>query len=276
MASQTKSVGNKTGASGPILIGMLVLLLGLCVVLASHDGLRNAFRSMLGLPPTKSVVQIDHSAEENNRRQLLEISAALGLVAVSNDMATLVKAVAHDRDDLRFKNGDLNRKHVELDARYRDLDTKHGDLQTKHVALDHQHKQLQFANGELDRQHQQVKAEKIQFETRTKHAASKFSRNLSSRLAKSTARQVTSAPAESIPFIGIPLIAAFTAWDLYDACETMKALNELGHELSIETQDGNAVCGVKLPTVDDLQKNGKHTYENAKRLLDEAGRSINN
>jgi len=267
MTSQTKNITNKTGVSVPILISMVVLLVALCVGLVASDSLRNAIRAPLSLPPAQP---IDRSAE----KKLLEIASAFGLAEVTADLATLVKTTVDDRDGLRLKNTDLNRTHGELDARYRNLDAKHVDLQTKHVALDHQHKQLQVANGELDKQHQQVKAEKIQYEARTKQAASKFSRNLSSRLAKSTARQAASAPAESIPWVGIPMVAAFTAWDIYDACETMKALNEMNHELSIETQDSNAVCGVKVPTVDDLRKNGKDTYDKAKVLLDEAGRSI--
>jgi len=269
MTSQTKNVTNKTGVSVPILISMAVLLLALCIGLVASDSLRNAIRAPLNLPPAQP---IDRSAE----KKLLEIASAFGLAEVTADLATLVKTTVDDRDGLRLKNTDLDRKHGALDAHYRDLDAKHVDLQTKHVALDQQHKQLQVANGELNKQHQQVKAEKIQYEARTKQAAGKFSRNLSSRLVKSTARQVASAPAESIPFAGIPLVAAFTAWDLYDACETMKALNEMNHELSIETQDSNVVCGVKVPTVDDLQKNGKDAYKNAKKLLDEAGRSITN
>ena len=267
MTSQTKNETNKTGVSVPILISMVVLLVALCVGLVASDSLRNAIRAPLSLPPAQP---IDRSAE----KKLLEIASAFGLAEVTADLATLVKTTVDDRDGLRLKNTDLNRTHGELDARYRNLDAKHVDLQTKHVALDHQHKQLQVANVELDKQHQQVKAEKIQYEARTKQAASKFSRNLSSRLAKSTARQAASAPAESIPWVGIPMVAAFTAWDIYDACETMKALNEMNHELSIETQDSNAVCGVKVPTVDDLRKNGKDTYDKAKILLDEAGRSI--
>lgn len=278
MEYQPTNVAPTTRLLIPILAGVVVLLIGFSAALVAHDGLRNTIRSKVGLAIAKPLSVPDTSAENHDRQQLMEIAAVLGLVAVSDDLTSLVKTVVNDRNNLQVKNNDLNVKHSELNARHNDLAGKHADLNTKHGELDRQHKQLQVSNDELSKQHSLVKAEKAQFETRSKNAAKQFGHNLSSRLAKSTARQVASAPAESIPFVGISLIAAFTALDVYDACETMKALNELNRELGIEIKDNSSVCGVSVPTADQLRytasQRWKESYASAADSLAAAGQSI--
>lgn len=57
--------------------------------------------------------------------------------------------------------------------------------------------------------------------------AKEVAERVQGRLAKGVIRNVAAIPAESIPFIGIAVTVSMTALDLYDACETMKEINEL-------------------------------------------------
>ena len=60
-----------------------------------------------------------------------------------------------------------------------------------------------------------------------KFAARKFGTRLATRTKRVAAASVAAIPAEAIPFLGVGVLVAGTAYDLYEACESMKDLDEL-------------------------------------------------
>jgi hypothetical protein len=60
-----------------------------------------------------------------------------------------------------------------------------------------------------------------------KVAARKFGTSLATRTKRVAAASVASIPAEAIPFLGVGLMVAGTAYELYEACESMRDLDEL-------------------------------------------------
>ena len=73
-------------------------------------------------------------------------------------------------------------------------------------------------------------------------------------------RNASSVIFESIPFVGIATIVGVTGWELYDSCQMMKDLNILYEHFGIKIDETNRdqVCGLKIPTKDELRK--KHSW----------------
>lgn len=75
------------------------------------------------------------------------------------------------------------------------------------------------------------------------------------RLSVGATRNVASAPAESVPFWGIAIVASVTSLELYDTCQTMLDITELTNaltETSGQPDDVTEVCGQEVPTRDEL------------------------
>jgi hypothetical protein len=60
---------------------------------------------------------------------------------------------------------------------------------------------------------------------------------------------------ESIPVIGVGVVVAATAWELKDACDTMKDLHELEVALDpAKAKDASVqeVCGLRVPSKEEI------------------------
>ena len=85
-------------------------------------------------------------------------------------------------------------------------------------------------------------------------------KNVSQRIVKRTARNVTtnvsSVLGEAIPYLGVATVIAVTALDVKDGCDTVRDINEMSKSLEIDSIDDteNSVCGMKVPTVNDIKK----------------------
>lgn len=73
---------------------------------------------------------------------------------------------------------------------------------------------------------------------------------IAARTAKRAARTVASVPLKALPFAGGVAVVSFTAWELYEDCQTLTDLAELdAAPLDVGAAD---VCGLPYPTWDDL------------------------
>lgn len=81
-----------------------------------------------------------------------------------------------------------------------------------------------------------------------KVVAKRFGNRLVARTKPVTAASVADIPAESLPIIGISVLVAGTAFELYEACESMKDLEELYVGLDMEENvPGEVVRNVCSP-----------------------------
>lgn len=82
---------------------------------------------------------------------------------------------------------------------------------------------------------------------------------VSRRAAIDASRNVASAPAEAIPYVGIGAVAVVTGWEIYDACETMKDLHNMNVAFNPNADDSEAtrVCSIEVPTTDEIFKSVK-------------------
>lgn len=67
-------------------------------------------------------------------------------------------------------------------------------------------------------------------------AARRFGNRLTARTKRVAATSIASIPAEAVPFLGAGVLVAGTAYELYEACESMKDLVELYAGLEMENE----------------------------------------
>lgn len=69
------------------------------------------------------------------------------------------------------------------------------------------------------------------------------------RTARGAARSLGGAVAQSLPFVGVASVVGLTAWEVADACETMKDLAALAPDAADDPAD---VCGLTPPTTAEV------------------------
>jgi hypothetical protein len=74
------------------------------------------------------------------------------------------------------------------------------------------------------------------------------------RTAKVAAASIGAMPAQGIPFLGVAAVVAATAYEVDQSCETMKDLHELDLAFNPDNELDSGVCGVDVPTTEDLKK----------------------
>lgn len=82
-----------------------------------------------------------------------------------------------------------------------------------------------------------------------------ISKKIVKRISRNLAYNVTSMAGESIPYLGTGLLIAVTVADVKDGCDTVRDINEINSILEMEAIDENEVCGIKVPSVEDILSN---------------------
>jgi hypothetical protein len=90
-----------------------------------------------------------------------------------------------------------------------------------------------------------------------------MTRQLKARTVKTASRNVSSAVAEAVPYIGIPVMLAVTAADLYDACQTMKEIDALHRSIGLDIEETKDVCGMTVPSL-------KHVFGHVKKRCEKS------
>lgn len=102
-------------------------------------------------------------------------------------------------------------------------------------------------------------------------AVLKTSKRIAVRSLVNTTRNVSSVFAEAIPIVGTGAMLAVTAWDVHDACETLKDLNELNSVFDHPPEDKTKVCGMHVPSakqvLEQTRTNAKAVYQSAADAL---------
>lgn len=166
-----------------------------------------------------------HNAGYNLIRSMLSVFPEASASRLLNSSPTVNRSrhVARATEGLRKENTSL------VDSN-RAITGKHNALEKAHAAVNVKHAEL----------------------TRTTElrsaAAKKLTTRLATRSAVNATRNLASVPGEAIPYVGIGIVVAVTSLDLYDACETLKDINEMNLQFGHELEDHTKVCGLKVPT----------------------------
>jgi hypothetical protein len=200
----------------------------------------DTFRTLLGGKSPMMTASMPES-EKHSAGELAQIALLLGVGAA--DAAGNVKYLLEKGQKTVAENALLQQKLGTAEKLHQDLAIKHRELETQHLHLE---------------------KSKAEMEVRTKAAAKKLSESVASRATRGVARHVGGAAGESIPVVGVGVVAAMLALDVVDACDLIKEVNEMNRSVGVEVEDEQRVCGVKVPDqrqlAADVSKNWQAAY----------------
>jgi hypothetical protein len=218
---------------------------------------------------------------------LLYTGIRKALLVVSEGFADLAtrksKAVEVD-DRIRKETASLRKQTDDAQAKLKktelELDGERARAKQAHLELEGVKKL--HAKAELDLDGERAKVKQAHIDLKNVNAkrlidaeeAKLVAGRVRARLVTGVARNAGSVPAESVPYLGIGVILSMTALDLYDACQTMKEFNELLLRLGQGVESVEAVCGVKVPTKEQVVANlgatWRKSYEDARKAAADA------
>jgi hypothetical protein len=96
--------------------------------------------------------------------------------------------------------------------------------------------------------------------TSNRNVAYNVSKRIATRSAINAGKNLAALPETSIPWVGIPFNIAMTTWDVKDACDTLKDLNEMNmeFEFNLAKADETKVCGMHVPTATEIKDRVKN------------------
>lgn len=116
--------------------------------------------------------------------------------------------------------------------------------------------------GEIARQRKSIEGHKAAGQlqkvaaTKRSNAAKHFGKRLVARTKRIAAASLAAIPAESIPFIGVSVLIAGTAHELYAACESLRDLERLYAEMDLAYGvPRDVVTSICDPTLPNLSAN---------------------
>ena len=114
---------------------------------------------------------------------------------------------------------------------------------------------VQKAEGEIARLKVPKKVMFEGVEVATEEAVAKVSSRVKARTAKVASADMGATFGQSIPWIGVGVVVAATAYDLKTACDTMKDLHALEvavHPEAASDSSVQEVCGLKVPSKEEI------------------------
>jgi hypothetical protein len=246
---------------------------------------------------SRSCIERSEASPWYKLRVMLIVVAGLVLVtgpagAQSNDEAGEASADAPDLegilvtlqsqyDELRAKFDQLTASHRDLDRRYTALDRAQNELQTKYTRLASSNGALANNYAALEQAYTQALDENTQLR-RSMHASAVTVRTAAERMVGRTvtgaSRSLSSVAGQAIPYVGVALILGLTAWEIDDACDTLKDINRMSAAIGDPPLDPSTVCGMQVPASADVltqvTNNWGAAYQSAADAMNAAGQRV--
>ena len=128
-------------------------------------------------------------------------------------------------------------------------------IQDQKLAIDKQRAEIIRQRKSIE-SHKAAAHQQKSAATKRRDAAKHLGKRLVARTRRLVAASLAAIPAESIPFIGVSVLVAGTAYELYAACESLRDLEELYAELDLAEEVPEdvmaSICDPALPTVSDF------------------------
>lgn len=262
------------------LIGLLSLnvltLLNDTIHAAGYGMLRAILASALTEAALSRVLRDSPTARMNQG-----ITTATKMLSEENaDLAEANRVLSEKNADLSKKNADLDKANGALSKRNTDLFASNRELLIKNVSLSALNRGIEKKRVEVDRTNKRIAAEHAALKRssdRQALTAKKISTRLAARYVANASRNMSSVAGQAIPFAGTAIILGVTAWDVYDACETMKDINELNNAHGHVKIDHTRVCGMRISipnqqqVLAQIRSNWKTAYQSAADSVNGAG-----
>ena len=163
-----------------------------------------------------------------------------------------------------------NRK-SEIEKATKRLVRENADLIASNKAIEKRRLALELANKKIAAEHAALKSVAKQRVL----AVRRISKGLARRSLANATRNVSAVAGEAVPFVGTAIIVGVTLWDVRDACQTMKDVNELNSAFGQEKEDHAKVCGMTVPSREQvlaqIKANWKTAYKSAEDAISSAG-----
>lgn len=205
--------------------------------------------------------------------------ASIGVETVSSVLESRAQRSAEDLEKARTKNVELeesNRKLAQkadsmerekqlLTAELDDAKTQKKSLQ---ASLDEAKATKKAADAEIASLRKRASGE-VEFrgkKTTLKAAVADVASGVKKRTVKVAASNSASVFGEGVPVYGVAIIVATLGYELKTACDTMKDMDELQRMLDPDTassEDVEKVCGMKVPTKEEVWQTIKDSPERA-------------
>lgn len=208
---------------------------------------------------------LNDSVHTMGHNLLQAVAAAFLTKAALSHLTSNSPTCKHSREIATAKriekeNATLTAKNQRLTESKRKLAMATRVLSQQHAALGQKHAFLGKSHGKLE---QTMRADRA--------AMKAFTKRLAVRTTASVSRNVSLIYGKSVPIIGVGVIIGGVTWEAYDACQTMKGINNLHQQIDGESEDLNTVCGIKIPTREEalhhVSSNWKAAYEAAARTI---------
>lgn len=185
----------------------------------------------------------------------------------ATDVQVATATLAKRLDDLRGVHDAEVKRSANLERNLNAAVQLHRNLEREHLSLNQRHRTLDNENkAHIKKSFDQASA------------AKSISARLATRSAANATRNLSSVPAETIPVVGTAIVLGVTFWDLKDACETLKDLNELNRAFDHQPVNHTEVCGMKVPTQSEalakVKDNWRAVYATAAKSLEKVSTPV--
>jgi hypothetical protein len=213
---------------------------------------------------------------------LFESVTGIGSVlGAAGEGLSLVQArLAKTEGDLKTKEADLKTakaKNVDLTGKLETAKATNTKLTADLKVTTDKNGVLLHEVADLKDEVAVLRAEKIVTYRRKpyllKDAVSDTSRRISTRTATGASRNLAATFGEAWPVAGVAVVVTATTLELYDACVIMQDLHELDLAFNPEAAsdaEAKEVCGMKVPTVEEIWAKVKNSPGEAWRMAKEA------
>ena len=202
-------------------------------------------------------------------------SAAYGLVGGILGSALVMKAADLLKNSPTIKRRtDVQRMTAKVMAEKQALQVAKVGAEARHAALMKSHQAIEAEKAVVTKARDELQQKAAQRTVATKAFAAK----VSARTVKNASRNLSGMAGEAIPYIGVGVLVGITTLEIMDACDTLKDVNELKAAFDLGKEDESKVCGMKVPSKDEVlasvKANWQAAYKTAVDSINQAGKSI--
>lgn len=111
-----------------------------------------------------------------------------------------------------------------------------------------------------------------------KNHISRLGQKVLVRASRSVGRHLAALPGHALPVLSATVAVGSAALDIRDACESVKELDELNRTAGLPSPDRTEVCGMAVPTAEELladaRRNWKSVYARSAEALNAGAQTI--
>ncbi|MCA8835380.1 MAG: hypothetical protein K8953_09880 [Proteobacteria bacterium] len=181
------------------------------------------------------------------------------ITTLSNDLTDKNKKLKTANNKITKQSDEI----IKLGGKVKNLES---NIAKKFALLKVRNDELKVANGTIDGLTRLSGAKLVKDRGNIKpalEAISDTSNRIFNRSVIRAGRNVGSLAGQAIPYVGIAALVIATGWDLQDSCDTVTDIQELQKAFGEKPNDKNKVCGLEVPSKEELWQSVKDSPQKA-------------